>query len=693
MRSSLFRRTIFFTLAILAATHAGADTALNNTERLRRLSLLMRSQDISTEEWKASRSKAGAEFDAYFAEKTRQYSETENFRLSMIDKLSALYRVKSPFSSSSYGQDNFTSLHVLFDRVVRENRSWDELLTAPVIALTPPDPTIFDSLMASNETFFKDVLATDDLKRLRAYTLELEEQGRESDLGSRLRKSPVPLENRGKILEVKSPQVAGVLSDSSFLDRLPTTPVNQNRKRAAALFRIFLCDEMKAIILPDEAAKKEIEEAGLDHAGGTANIPPQSLAQRHADDPKCSACHYKLEPIAKAYKGVSNRMTNRPQAGSLTFKRRSGELAEVPFRNMQELAQALVKQPEYVSCQVRHFWDWFIGKDVPLTATKEAELVRAFETSGRRPKDFVQYLVRSNDFHRFPQLTAETIRSPHISGILRDCTSCHEAIQRGPSINKLPLSAWMTEKLVKDLDLLGDGSRATMPPPRAGWKLGANERALMIAWLANGAPGDDGVPQWQDANLRAQLKNKMNEEKLTFDHRPGFDFTVRRRLSTRILKNTADAFAIEIRGNSDSWNNVQQAQTRNLESGEAHPNPDSQYIQQVRNFANLVTNSVNSPQSRAQVRDFLGLSRFADQKGFGDNESVQMTRAMMLDIMSAMLERFTGRAPKADGVMQRRIERYVDGKLKGQQTLYVNPLTWAQESSQQVFLTTNYLTF
>lgn len=82
---------------------------------------------------------------------------------------------------------------------------------------------------------------------------------------------------------------AGVLSTNGLWWRYTTDQFNQNRTRAAAIFRLLVCDDFPA--RPVSFAESSTEFAGVDSA------------DRLATDPYCLACHAAIEPVASAMYG------------------------------------------------------------------------------------------------------------------------------------------------------------------------------------------------------------------------------------------------------------------------------------------------------------------------------------------------------------------------------------------------------
>ena len=71
-------------------------------------------------------------------------------------------------------------------------------------------------------------------------------------------------------------------SNEAFWGRLVNSSTNFNRKRASYVLRTYLCDDLVPVQLPEDG----------NHNG----------QGRHASDPGCQSCHYKLDPMAGLFR-------------------------------------------------------------------------------------------------------------------------------------------------------------------------------------------------------------------------------------------------------------------------------------------------------------------------------------------------------------------------------------------------------
>lgn len=238
--------------------------------------------------------------------------------------------------------------------------------------------------------------------------------------------------------------IAGVLSTGVFRHRYKKTPINENRRYAQAVFRVFLCDDLVPAVpieegMPDKDKKALEDILNLIKKSKPNEEPtPQDIEDmmadmqdKHGTEATCMACHYKLDPMGRSF-GTFGQHKVEPKArmdGGLVFKRVDGSEVKIENVPIDEIALAVTQTPEYARCQVRHFWDWVVGDAVVLTKQRETELVQTFDSVGRRAVDFVAALTRQPEyrydrarpyFAEKLQLTFETVRP-----LFQKCDTCH----------------------------------------------------------------------------------------------------------------------------------------------------------------------------------------------------------------------------------------------------------------------------
>ncbi|HWU44747.1 MAG TPA: hypothetical protein VN132_14945, partial [Bdellovibrio sp.] len=327
-------------------------------------------------------------------------------------------------------------------------------------------------------------------------------------------KEQLPLETI--TFDKNDPRIAGVLTTSRFLNRYQNTALNKNRRRSAAVFRSFLCDDMVAAI---PAKTNDSERTDYDVLLPTTAQPPsgssktedQLRKELRKNDPHgslqgCMNCHYKLDPMGKTFALSASGLSAESSPGALVYK--SGERnINIPVKGIGELAANIIQQKEYVNCQVNLFWKWFIGQDVPKTSARQEELVQAFEKGGRRPLDFISYLVQSREFKAPPVfLSEEQLLARKAAKVLRRCYDCHKDQTDNPEIQAWDLTDlpygndpagrnFSVHQIAWVLDIPHDGAKKKMPPKESLWQLSPDEFETMKQWITQGAPDYSGQRQ------------------------------------------------------------------------------------------------------------------------------------------------------------------------------------------------------
>jgi hypothetical protein len=87
-----------------------------------------------------------------------------------------------------------------------------------------------------------------------------------------------------------------------LFNALPNSSTNYNRRRSAYVLKRFFCDDLNAI--------------GVD-------FPAVHAANKHASDPSCFACHYKLDPMAGFFRNYGARFFDYSQSKRIQFDDRA----------------------------------------------------------------------------------------------------------------------------------------------------------------------------------------------------------------------------------------------------------------------------------------------------------------------------------------------------------------------------------
>ncbi|MFN9067183.1 MAG: hypothetical protein ACK5V3_08135, partial [Bdellovibrionales bacterium] len=132
--------------------------------------------------------------------------------------------------------------------------------------------------------------------------------------------------------------------------------------------------------------------------------------------------------------------------------------------------------------------------------------IKEFEKGGRRPVDFISFLVTLPQFNQAPRaLTENQILSRKAIQILKTCHSCH--VQNSSDminywdLTELPYGPtesarlWALDSLKEVLDYKNGGVQPSMPPKSSQWRPTRAEYQTLRQWIDRGAPDLNGQPQ------------------------------------------------------------------------------------------------------------------------------------------------------------------------------------------------------
>ncbi|MGE0631661.1 MAG: hypothetical protein AB7O96_04595 [Pseudobdellovibrionaceae bacterium] len=485
---------LVFTLLLISSVIGGsaiAQQSLSDAGYLRKLSLHLRGVPPSLEEYKAMKiAKSQNGFDAFINEKVDEYTATSQHANKMMYRLSELFYLRTNdrpegFESDetrSYGSQ-YDALTNLFTSMAKENRPWDDLLKSKRYNFTVAEAIRFDFSYSGafpDQQFFS--------------LIEPSLVGKSDEIESPIVDN-LPKQSYVLRLDEDDVRVAGSLTTSRFLSRFSTNAVNKNRRRAAAVYRIFLCDPMVASIPTTEAdAKHKFLEATFakQYKVSEQDIVQNLDAKLHGNDDKCFACHMKLDPMGQTFRKSNVTLGKAPVAGALVLKRENGKVDSFPAKGIGDLAASIAQQPEYVECQVRWFWKEFIGEDIPLPKEKMRSLIKDFDKVQRKTNDFIKVVVTSPEFRTQP-ITALTFND--VAPILKRCDTCH--VEQGmTSFAALPIESAETHgqwlKRITRALTRPDNDPMKMPKESHLWNKKDIEKILV--WINQGAPDNQGQP-------------------------------------------------------------------------------------------------------------------------------------------------------------------------------------------------------
>ena len=230
---------------------------------LRKLSLHLTGLDPQVTDYQdLDKAIANNSSSQYFEKKISEYLTTANHVEKMNYRLSELFWLNSPSlpqdltkdakdSMNNGNRDGYlghNSMNALFKDIVKDNMSWDTLLTGKTYKAYGYGENFGE---ISDYGFYGGVktlppTATGIIGKLDDTTYSF---------GSG---KPGPDQNYVEIkFDPQDPRVAGAITTARFFERFSNTGLNKDRRRAAAIFRIFLCEPMQPAVVPPDSTKKK----------------------------------------------------------------------------------------------------------------------------------------------------------------------------------------------------------------------------------------------------------------------------------------------------------------------------------------------------------------------------------------------------------------------------------------------------
>jgi hypothetical protein len=487
------RTLLILTAACCFSAAFGADPAQDETYFFK-ISKSLRGMPPSLEERNAFAEAARlGTVPAFLQGKTQQYLKEEAFTYKLKQQVDELVRVQEQRDFSRPLGKSGTSYDRLVTGILQGNLSWDQLLLAKSYRYGDLD---------MNNFFF-------GLKEDEFFAIPFNGQVPTPGFGD-IEKAYDPTVEHRVDFPAGDSRIAGILTTPRFFGRYVNTALNKNRRRAAAVFRIFLCDTM-APSVPARDDKGDDQDFDTIFPGHKAfsedDIRRNAQGDIHGSLPDCKACHYKLDPLGQTFGFSAATLAPMASPGALRFQGADGRKVDTALGGLGDLGAAITQQPEYARCQVRHFWNWYVGKDVPMSRHQEDLLVQRFDVLGRKPQDFVAYLVGLPEFRAKPvALNEDQLLARRAVKILKNCNDCHQSQSedldmRAWDLTDLPFPGTAGDRedsvqmLRKALDLANEGANKKMPPKDSLWKLGQEDFNLLKNWIAHGAPDFNGQPQ------------------------------------------------------------------------------------------------------------------------------------------------------------------------------------------------------
>lgn len=287
------------------------------------------------------------------------------------------------------------------------------------------------------------------------------------------------------------PNVAGLFSTEKFLKRYWNTPANGNRKRAAAIYKVMLCDPMLPALERNNQKTRE-EALALGHTD--LQIKDKSFAEliknRHANQKDCASCHQRLDPIANTMRPLELGISTFPAAGRLRYYTAFNELKDFPVANFKDLITKITQQHKYSECQLNWMINWIVGKDIEIHPMRYIELLSKFESNQRKVKSIIEELLLSKEFQGQEVSYPQPESFVKAKDVLQNCNFCHSSFLRS---NGDQLKINLT-KISFKLDLQHNGENKSMPPSTHWWEPSVLELETVKQWIQQGAPMVQGQP-------------------------------------------------------------------------------------------------------------------------------------------------------------------------------------------------------
>jgi hypothetical protein len=399
----------------------------------------------------------------------------------------------------------------LFGRLATDNMSWDSLLTATTYNAFPRNAMNF--IDVGDFGFFRGLFPQLPDESRGTYGLgDTSDPTKVTDAVT-TPVGPVPIN-----LPANDLRVAGALTTDRFIGRYATTALNKNRRRAAAVYNIALCDPMLPSVVTGNDPKHDfLDKSFANKFEVSAEQVSQSLNESaealHGSNADCKACHMKLDPMGKTFQNIGTTLNPEPGPGALVIPRAANKILLEKVAGIGELTRKIVQQPEYVDCQTQYLWTEFIGDDVPMTTTRLNAIRCEFEKSSRKTNDFIKKLVTSQDFRIEPTDRGQLLFND-VKDLLKRCDSCHATEQDIPMMSVLPIIdvdgtngtlKWM-KRIVGRINLPESSDKRMPKDWKTNWS--DNDLGRLRRWLNEGAKDADGkmtiapVPQGDSTQNR-----------------------------------------------------------------------------------------------------------------------------------------------------------------------------------------------
>ncbi len=181
---------------------------------------------------------------------------------------------------------------------------------------------------------------------------------------------------------------AGLLGFAGFLASHAGAAETSVTKRGFFVVSKLLCREIPAPPADVITVLPAPPEGG--------HVTMRERVEQHMSDPSCKGCHIAMDPPGLALEHFDALGAYRESDNGLTIDA-TGEIDGEAFDGARELGELLSSHPDVSACFARRFHEYALGMSLGGKASV-ADLVEAFEASGRRLPDLVRAVVLHDSF-------------------------------------------------------------------------------------------------------------------------------------------------------------------------------------------------------------------------------------------------------------------------------------------------------
>ncbi len=302
----------------------------------------------------------------------------------------------------------------------------------------------------------------------------------------------------------------GIITTPKFVGRYHNTLRNKGRKRAAAILRVGMCEDLIPSVDLDE--HKKFEEIQVAIGETFIDMDAEKL---HGTQRSCKSCHlYKgLDPLAQTFWSIEGGLKKTVSPGALIYTNLKGELKNTAVKGVGDYLRKLVKTDKYKSCQVTNLWKHYVASEETLSKKLKLKLIKKYTEFDGKIKDVLKYMLVhygyyyragenkkkapvNNKIHQLKQSFKKA------KNVLKNCNQCHyltpvfyEFPLRGTSFDgKIKDEKYYANELYKQLALgkseIGHGR--TMPEEGSDFQPTQQDLREVKNWIDLGMPDSSG---------------------------------------------------------------------------------------------------------------------------------------------------------------------------------------------------------